>query len=421
MRKTADISIGFIIAIMILMLASCKSGVNLFKPAFPHEAYRNKLVKSGLDKTAMGTSWINAASESLSKSLEISIPFKQTGYFSAEKIPAAAYRFSALRGQKISINLAKKPIDGFMIYLDVFEQDPTGRTSRLTSADTLNNPVVIDVDENAMYVVRLQPELLKSGQYTLEINSGPSLEFPIKTTRENPIQSFWGDGRDAGARKHEGVDIFAPRGTPVLAVAEGRVVRVNENNLGGRVVWMRPDGKNYTVYYAHLDEQIATDGQLVKPGDTLGLMGNTGNARTTAPHLHFGIYTSEGAVDPLPFINPTIKPLPAISASLANLNATMRRTTGEIVYVSAAHKGLYRAENPDGTLDFIPSGQLSPVTKPIRKITIKNSQASVYDSPDSLAAVKTTLKTNETVEVIGNFAGYHLVRDQQNQTGWISK
>src|SRR5690606_27514041 len=116
---------------------------------------------------------------------------------------------------------------------------------------------------------------------------------------------------------------FSSFRTPVIAIAPG-ITRVNENNLGGKVVWLRPEGKDFTLYYAHLDEQIATDGQFVRQGDTLGLMGNTGNARTTPPHLHFGIYTGNGAVDPLPFINPAIRKMPEVQADLKQLNTTMR-------------------------------------------------------------------------------------------------
>src|SRR5690606_11184843 len=103
-------------------------------------------------------------------------------------------------------------------------------------------------------------------------------------------------------RSHEGVDVFAPRGTPVVAVVPG-VVRSGNNNLGGKVIWLSQPGKGRSFYYAHLDSQSVNAG-IVKPGDTLGWVGNTGNAVYTAPHLHFGIYYfGGGAVDPFPFIN----------------------------------------------------------------------------------------------------------------------
>ncbi len=85
------------------------------------------------------------------------------------------------------------------------------------------------------------------------------------------------------------MDIFARRGTPVLAASAGTAYRVGNAGLGGRVVWVR-DEEGTRFYYAHLDSQYVREGARVEPGDTLGFVGNTGNARTTPPHLHFGIY-----------------------------------------------------------------------------------------------------------------------------------
>src|SRR5690606_2218594 len=125
---------------------------------------------------------------------------------------------------------------------------------------------------------------------------------PVAASARQHIGSFFGDARDGGGRQHEGIDIFAARHTPVVAAADGVVGRVGNNRLGGKVVWLRPKNRPVNLYYAHLDSQLVTFGQVVNEGDTLGLMGNTGNARTTPPHLHFGVYGPAGAVDPLPFI-----------------------------------------------------------------------------------------------------------------------
>jgi murein DD-endopeptidase MepM/ murein hydrolase activator NlpD len=119
------------------------------------------------------------------------------------------------------------------------------------------------------------------------------------------VQSIFGDPRDAGRRQHEGVDIFASRGTPVLSATHGVVTRVGETTRGGRVVWVWDPGRALSLYYAHLSEQHVTIGQRVDAGDVLGTVGNTGNARTTPPHLHFGIYErGRGAIDPYWFIAP---------------------------------------------------------------------------------------------------------------------
>ncbi|MGF1925976.1 MAG: peptidoglycan DD-metalloendopeptidase family protein, partial [Bacteroidia bacterium] len=279
--------------VCIALLSACKSGpFNLIKPASPHQAYERKLISSGLNHTVMGAAWITKAQQSLQSGLSINLPYQEKGYFAADRVETAVFSVNLKKGQQLNIKLDRKPAEIFKVYVDVLEQVDNSTPRLIASVDTLGNPLNIPVNKTGVYFIRLQPELLTSAEYTLSLTTGPSLNFPLKAGRSNQIQSFFGDGRDANTRKHEGIDIFAAHRTPVIAVASGRVTAVNENNLGGKVVWFRPDGKDYTLYYAHLDEQTVTSGQQVKYGDTLGRMGNTGNAKTTAPHLHFGIYTS---------------------------------------------------------------------------------------------------------------------------------
>jgi murein DD-endopeptidase MepM/ murein hydrolase activator NlpD len=421
------------------ILLSCKTGtVNLFKPASPHEQYLRTLTSTGFDKTAAGKAWIDNAQSSLQKASTIKLPFKERGYFSAERIPAVAYKFSATKGQKVYIGVSHKPVENFRIYVDLMAIE-NERIKSLAFVDTVKTSIEYEINNTGEYLVRLQPELLTNGEYTLEINFGPSLNYPIKTTSRNNIQSFWGDGRDANSRKHEGIDLFAPRLTPVIAAAAGTVTRVNENNLGGKVVWMRPNGKDYTLYYAHLDKQIAIEGQQVAIGDTLGLMGNTGNAKTTAPHLHFGIYTSNGAVDPLPFVNPVIKPLPEVIASLANLNSNMRTTRNttvytapdeaanpvlflpqnSIIFVNAATRNWYYVEMPDGKTGYVSSNRLSSLSKPIKALKINALSQQIYDKPDSLAAVKSIIPINANADVLGYSGDFSLIKDSKNNLGWV--
>jgi murein DD-endopeptidase MepM/ murein hydrolase activator NlpD len=125
-----------------------------------------------------------------------------------------------------------------------------------------------------------------------------SLVFPV-AGRQSNIGSFWGDPRgDGGERKHEGIDIFAKRGTPVVAVADGKILSKNITPLGGKILWVQLKDKRWTAYYAHLDKQLVKEGEHVRKGQVIGTVGNTGNARTTPAHLHFGIYTWEGPVNP---------------------------------------------------------------------------------------------------------------------------
>jgi murein DD-endopeptidase MepM/ murein hydrolase activator NlpD len=87
---------------------------------------------------------------------------------------------------------------------------------------------------------------------------------------------------------HHGIDIFAPMGTPILAVADGTVFSVGWNDLGGNRLWLRDLAGN-EFYYAHLSaySPLAVNGNHVKAGDVLGFVGHTGDAITTPPHLHF--------------------------------------------------------------------------------------------------------------------------------------
>lgn len=430
MNKNNEIRRAAFVLITACLLVSCKSGpFNLIKPASPHEQYERKLINAGLNQTAMGQAWINNGAQSLQRALAIKLPYQEHGYFSAEQPVATAFRFNVVNGQQLNIQVKQKPQQGLMIYADVWRLRE-GQTSKfLVAADTLGNPIQLDVDQTGEFILRLQPELLGAGEYTLSIQVGPSLAYPLKSANRNQIQSLYGVGRDNNTRTHEGIDIFAPFRTPVVAVADGTVTRVNTNNLGGKVVWLRPDQKNYTLYYAHLDEQTVTEGQRVLVGDTLGRMGNTGNAITTSPHLHFGIYTNGGTVDPLPFVNPQIAAIPKIHVDTDQLNATMRTSTntvigtrriqaGTIIRVNAAAGSSYRVQLPDGEAGYALGKDLKPAKKPLSTYKISRTLP-VYDRPDTAAAVKSNLDVGQTVGILGSFGDFQLMVAKDDLLGWI--
>lgn len=134
-----------------------------------------------------------------------------------------------------------------------------------------------------------------------------TLDMPVAGIRVSQVTDTWGAPR-GGGRAHEGQDIFAPRGTPVLAATDGWVYRIETRERGGKVVWVAGAG-GMRYYYAHLDDwaEIA-EGTFVTSGTVLGFVGNTGNALTTPPHLHFGIYSGSRRTcdrqvyDPLPLL-----------------------------------------------------------------------------------------------------------------------
>ena len=127
-----------------------------------------------------------------------------------------------------------------------------------------------------------------------------TVPVPVQGVAARRIADTWGAGR-SGGRHHEGTDIFATRGTPVTSATRGVVVRIADGGLGGRQVWvLGPGGERH--YYAHLDDWAPGlhTYQVVRPGDVLGVVGDTGNARGTPPHLHYGIYDKGGASNPHP-------------------------------------------------------------------------------------------------------------------------
>jgi murein DD-endopeptidase MepM/ murein hydrolase activator NlpD len=128
------------------------------------------------------------------------------------------------------------------------------------------------------------------------------IAMPIRSIAPRRIASTWKAPRP-GNRKHEGQDIFARTGTPVYSATSGIVVRIGAAGIGGNAVWVLGAGGR-VYYYAHL-ATFAPGlrlGERVTPETELGLVGNTGNARTTPPHLHFGIYGPEGPINPLPLL-----------------------------------------------------------------------------------------------------------------------
>jgi hypothetical protein len=181
------------------------------------------------------------------------------------------------------------------------------------------------------------------------VNGEQPLRFPVIGATAASIRSWFGDARDGGARAHEGVDIFAPRGTPAVAVADGIVTSTRPTPVGGNVVWIDDDdGTSY--YYAHLDEQHVREGQRVFAGDTIGTVGNTGNARGVSPHLHFSIHLpGRIAVDPAPLLE-SVTPLgePSIDPALLG---RWTRCTGDDVRLRAAPTlaGAIVAELREGT------------------------------------------------------------------------
>lgn len=137
------------------------------------------------------------------------------------------------------------------------------------------------------------------------------LLIPVQGVDRSQLRDNFEEKR-GGLRRHEALDIMAPRGTPVLAAGDGVIAKLARHPLGGITIYENdPDGR-YSYYYAHLDRYAEglKVGQGVRRGQVIGFVGSTGNARASAPHLHFTIlalsqpsrWWDRPAVNPYPFL-----------------------------------------------------------------------------------------------------------------------
>lgn len=333
----------------------------------PHEEYAEELEDKNLDDTPEGRAWLAASKKALEVPQTIQLPYRQAGYFHPDKPRSLGLKFRAKQGERLIFTLNKK-LASSVIYSDLFKANSID--APVLSADTSSSQFTFDIEETGDYILRLQPELFLSGEYNLAISIGPSLGFPVSHNKAD-IGSFWGDGRDGGKRSHEGIDIFAPKHSPAIAASDGYVTGVREGGIGGKTIWLRPEGKNYTLYYAHLDKQLVREGQFVKKGETVGLVGNTGNAKYTPSHLHFGVYTYSGAIDPLPFVNKIIKTAPEVPSKNLAVSIKLIKSkkyggntikANTVLTPLAITSKAYIAETRDGNVIQIPFNEVT-VTK----------------------------------------------------------
>lgn len=417
-----------------MVLGSCNQNVFMGK-SHPHKQYEDGLVKAGLQRSRMGTQWINMAQSSLQQPVKINLPYKENGYFAADKPLAKAYLFSLRRGDKLKINVTTNPARGIKLFSDLWQ--PTRLSANdapLAVMDTLLNTMQYTATASGDLVVRLQPELLAAVEYTITIITEPSLAFPVQQSGKPKIISLWGVGRDNNTRSHEGIDIAAVKRTPALAVADGYITQVGDNNLGGKVVFMRPAGQSFSVYYAHLDSQLVREGQTVTTGQVIGLVGNTGNAKHTGPHLHFGIYTSGGAIDPLAFVDKDRAQPKEPSGTNTNFDKWLRARKeavvyatpdtktllarlkpGDIVRIQSAAATWYHIMLPDGRTGFIDHGLVTDGVLRKQKITLAKP---LLDTPLMNAPAITTIAANNEVEVKGLYNDFMRVK-YKDMEGWL--
>jgi murein DD-endopeptidase MepM/ murein hydrolase activator NlpD len=297
---------AFCACALMTALAGC-GDAPIERPELTHQRYAEQLAEVGADRTLLGGAWLEAARDALLHPLPVTLPYAEAGGFVAHDATALGLSFTGVAEQRVLVELVQSGTVGGdtsgRLFVELFRVDAREDRVRhvwLAALPAALSRLEVELPEDATYVVRIQPELAATAQYRVTIEASAALRFPVNGLQSNAVQSYFGAERDAGARHHEGVDIFAPRSTPVLAVASG-LATPRVNRLGGNTVWLSTAGTSY--YYAHLESAAISAAQRVHEGDVLGYVGNSGNAASTVPHLHFGVYRwGRGAVDPLPLL-----------------------------------------------------------------------------------------------------------------------
>lgn len=317
-----------------LFIASC-SGISKATDIFAKPTAREVYLRD-LESPQLLELWEEQAELALQDSVSVRLPYSETGQFLPKTFPVYSYEVAVNPGEQLLVEI-ETDTSATLVFLDLYKQEMDSVVSfeHIESADFESKLLEAEISSPGIYKVVVQPEIESHTAFNLSIRTQPVYEFPVASKGNSAIQSYWGAQRDGGRRSHEGIDIFAPRGTPVVATTSGRISRTGDRGLGGKQVWLRDSERGLSLYYAHLDSIIATPGMKVSPGDTLGLVGNTGNARTTPPHLHFGIYNSfSGAVNPLHYVyqpeepKPQQKPLKWLSENVFVSVGTANLRTG---------------------------------------------------------------------------------------------
>ena len=317
--------------------------------------------------------WKNAFEISKKDILQITLPYSESGIFSEENFNVYSYNIQLKEGERLLVSIEKEP-DSASVFIDLFQQksDSLKTFQLVKSSEDKKSSLAFEIDKSEVYKIIIQPEMKRKLPFIIKIYSEPMYFFPVSGGTNKSVQSFWADPRDSGSRSHEGVDIFAPKGTPVVAVSDGSISSTGERGLGGKQVWLRDGLFGKRVYYAHLDSIAVSAGKSVKMGDTLGFVGNTGNAKTTDPHLHFGIYRNRGAVNPYPYIKLT--------------DIQQVKDTSKVV-----------------------------------KGTISKNKADLRKGPASVFEELATLRKNDTVLVLGKNQNWFHIQTRDSLKGFINQ
>jgi peptidoglycan LD-endopeptidase LytH len=403
----------------------------------PRQEYLQSLARAGLSTRPLARDWVAAGHQAVAAAIGVTAPFRETGFFDPARPHAAAFAVLVRRGEQIDARVATAPAD-LPLFLELVRPGGgrgTAEPWQSVAAAPDGRSLRYRPRHDERLILLLQPELLAGGRYTLDLVVQGALLFPLAEP-SRALAGRFGDPRDGGARRHQGIDVPAPRGTPALAADDGLVVRVGENPLGGKVVHLAAES-GVMLYYAHLDRQLVREGQRVRRGQPVGLVGNTGNARSTVPHLHFEVISGGGAVDPEPWVRHPAAPA-GVTAALAPLGDWQRiRHDGARLHAGPGHGypaiadlplhhpvaaraasgDWYRLELPDGRAGYTTAAALGELREPLRRLPLV-APLELRAGPSAVAPRLAQVPAGESVEVLAQAGETLLVLSPSGARGW---
>lgn len=418
---------------LIVLLTSCTREM---LPSSPHGSYLAALIREDLDSSARR--WAADATATLQTPLPIEMPYSERRLLENEHLQPVTFAVSLREEQLLQVDIVPSTNTRADVFVDVFAADENaGIPERVASMASDKRVLTFEARRDGNYLVRIHPSRTAVGLIDIAITTPYKFGFPVDIDRDNAVQSYFGAPRDAGARSHEGIDIFASRGTPVVAAADGRVTKVADTAMGGKQVWVR--NRRYAFYYAHLDSTAVAKGDEVKRGQVLGTVGNTGNASATSPHLHFGIYQRwQGAIDPLPLVGPSknaamfstpeVALAPrwlSVTASKLNLRTgpslrtpvTDALARGDLIRVDAVAGNWLRITTGSGRMGFV-ARRLTHL--PVESDLLLDRDSLVASRPKKDAPIIGHFSSGQQLPALGRFGDFTLVKMPGGLYGWAS-
>ncbi len=167
--------------------------------------------------------WQDRKLQGLDESLEIELPYVELGAFKPRNFGIYSYETYLMPGEILQAEV-QTDSSKTLVFTEIFKKDKTtGNFLKVKYGKPEEKMLHYEIKEKGLYKLIFQPEIEANTAFQISIQKTPAYLFPVSEGKNSDIGSYWGDIRDGGKRVHKGIDIFANKGTPVIAASDGRI------------------------------------------------------------------------------------------------------------------------------------------------------------------------------------------------------